>query len=70
MTQTQLAFCKQVTDKIFKLPISLDFQIEANDNIKGLKDYYQKIKNPTCLKKVKTKLDSNSYSNVSIWKKI
>lgn len=68
LTPIQVDFCRKIIDKIWNLPISIFFHREVDPIQDQCPDYYDKIKRPMDLKKVKEKLESGQYPNVERFK--
>lgn len=68
MTKEQQQYCLKVTEKIIALPISKFFMEKVDPKLDNCPDYYDHIKRPMWLQKVRELLSSGQYPNVERWK--
>ena len=66
-SRVELDYCKKVTEKLIKHPLSVAFLRPVNPQLDGAPDYLQKISHPMDLGTIKSKLENNSYTNSKAW---
>ena len=71
LTPVQLQFCKQITNKLIKKPISYFFRRPALSDIsdgKSRKKYLDVVKCPMDLETILKKLNEQKYASILDWK--
>ena len=66
-TRVELEYCKKVTEKLVKHPLSFAFRRPVNPQLDGAPDYFQKIAHPMDLGTIKQNLEDNAYPNSKAW---